>query len=195
MSEVVSVIIATRNRAKILGDSIGSVLKQECPSGYRFELIIVDNNSSDNTRAVVEGMATLPEWTIKYLFQPEAGKSRCLNLAILKSSGDLLVFTDDDTVAAPGWLAALIECFQVHSCDAAGGRVLPLYPPGIPNWVKENVKILDGPIVFYDHGPENIQLDATTMSKFIGANLAVRREMFDKFGQFNVDLGPGVRTM
>lgn len=195
MERSISVIIATRNRATTLVDSLNGILTQQFPSGYSCELIVVDNNSKDHTRSVIEKLIPPSGWIVKYLFEEKPGKSRCLNLAIEQSSGEILVFTDDDTYAETGWLAALLKCFEENSCDVVGGRVLPVYPKGIPPWVKKYARILDGPIVYYNHGSDTTPLQLPVMSKFIGANMAVRREMFERYGGFNVDLGPGMGTM
>ncbi len=195
MIKTASVIIATRDRAEELKESLACIFKPQIPAGYHLELIIVDNNSSDQTKAVVEGLLPPKGWKVKYLFQPIPGKCRCLNMAIRASVGELLIFTDDDTLAAEGWLAAILDCFKHYPCDVVGGRVLPLYPPGIPEWIKNNAKVLDGPIVLYDHGYDNRPFNIQKMKKFIGANMAVRRQVFAEVGLFNENLGPGNGTM
>jgi GT2 family glycosyltransferase len=75
-----------------------------------------------------------------------------------------------------------------------GGRVLPLYPPEVPEWIKKNRYYLRGPIVSYDHGEEIVDFKSGTVAPFIGANVVYRKSIFTKVGGFNIELGPGNGT-
>ena len=103
----VSVIVCTYNRSSVLADTLESFLHLRVPEGVGWELLVVDNNSKDQTREVVEGFAgRLP---LRYLFEPRQGKTCALNLALKEAKGDLLLFTDDDVRLDPGWLASFVE--------------------------------------------------------------------------------------
>lgn len=173
------------------------MLAQKCAPGFTFEVIIVDNNSNDKTRAVVESFIPIFQQTttrnLRYTFEPQQGKSFALNRGILSAKGHILAFTDDDVVIDEKWLAAIQECFTVYSCDAVGGRVLPLYPAGIPQWIKDNSRLLVGPIVMYDYGEGTISY-RKPVYEFIGANFAFKKEVFIECGPFRTDIGPARGT-
>lgn len=191
---LLSIIIATRNRCRDLEKIFESIVAQEISGGFDFEIIIVDNNSTDGTKGVVEKMQGRTSRKVRYFFEPKKGKSYAINAGVGQAEGDILVFTDDDTVADRQWLLNIFECFRAYGCDGVGGRILPVYPPQTPAWIKENSKLLRGPIVNYDYGEEVLPY-AKPIVEFLGANMAFRKEVFREFGLFNVNLGPGLAKL
>jgi glucosyl-dolichyl phosphate glucuronosyltransferase len=99
----VSVIICTYNRAKSLERTLRSLQAQHVNSNVSWELIVVDNNCTDNTRDVVRKFVGL--LPIVYIVEPMQGKSRAINRGLRVASGELIVFTDDDVEFYPGWIA------------------------------------------------------------------------------------------
>lgn len=187
---MITVIIATHNRADLLQRTLRSLSKCVVNASFECEVIVADNNSTDHTKAVVEELKPNFGVPLLYLFEPRQGKSYAVNHAIGLASGSILAFTDDDVVIEPTWLAALYACFQKFSCDVVSGRTLPDYPQETPQWVKDNADILMGTIVFYDYGEQSKRYEKP-MVEPLGANLAVRKSVFDECGLLRTDLGVG----
>lgn len=127
-----TVAICTRNRAQPLHAVLTSIAAGEAPS-VPWELVVVDNGSTDNTAAVVTGFADrLP---IRRAWQPVAGLSNARNKAVEEARGGHILWTDDDVLVRPGWLRAFADAFAAHP-DAAifGGIVLPKYEPPVVPW-------------------------------------------------------------
>src|SRR5881398_2186848 len=107
MQPLVSVIIATRNRAGLLRDTLAALRRQQWPR-ERFEILVADNASADNTTAVVEAAAAAADSpVVRYLYVTEPGKTHAVNTALATARGDLLAFTDDDVLPEPTWIARL----------------------------------------------------------------------------------------
>src|SRR5688572_14570339 len=130
-----SVVMSTYNRGELLGDAIRSLLAQHQTITPPFELIVVDNNSTDKTHEIVEGFARI-DGRVRYLFEPRQGLSHARNAAIRDARAPLIAFTDDDVRAEPDWVSAIVRAFDEHR-DAAviGGRVLPVWPGPPPLWL------------------------------------------------------------
>jgi glycosyltransferase involved in cell wall biosynthesis len=185
----VSVIVCTYNRSAVLADTLESFLHLRVPEGVSWELLVVDNNSKDRTREVVEGFAgRLP---LRYLFEPRQGKTCALNLALRAAKGNLLLFTDDDVRLDPDWLAAFVEAAHAFP-DAGwfGGRIIPWWPGGRPSWLRDEcIPALSGYFGLYDLGAEPRRY-APADDPPAGAGMAARRGTFDRVGGYREDLGP-----
>jgi glycosyltransferase involved in cell wall biosynthesis len=168
-----------------------SLKSQECDWSSLAEIIIVDNNSTDGTEQLIHSYTASYKTKFRYFKETKQGKSYALNLAITVSQSDVLVFTDDDVILDSQWLNEIIQFFNETEVDVLGGRVLPLYPPQTPQWVKENRYALRGPIVSYDYGEDIIDYSSGRISEFIGANMAYKKNVFETTGLFNTDLGVG----
>jgi glycosyltransferase involved in cell wall biosynthesis len=190
MSLQVAVVICTYNRSVMLGNLLQSLTAAEAVPDIDLRVVVVDNNSSDHTRQVVERFADrLP---LKYLFEPRQGKAFALNSAIAAvSEADLLLFTDDDVELPPEWLVRFVEAAREHpEYGWYGGRVLPWWPDGEPAWLREDTRAaLAGYFVDYDLG-EVSRPYAKGDRWPIGAAMAVRQQVFAKIGLFREDLGP-----
>ncbi len=183
----ITIIIATRNRAPLLAATLDALTKLERP-GVPFEVLVVDNGSIDDTRAVVAQAARDTGVPIGYVTEATPGKSHALNTAVARAHGDLLVFTDDDVLPLPGWLAAYVRSFTETDADFAAGRVLPLWEAPAPAWLSPD---LYGALSIVDGGTRRARLvkGAADFIMPIGANMAVRRRVFDRVGGWNPDLG------
>jgi len=198
----VSVIIATYNRRECLKKCLESLAGQECDGSFSGEIIVVDNNSSDTTKEVVEAYfpnfnnssKKKPSLTLRYLFEPKQGKSYALNKGIDAADGEIVAFTDDDVVIDPKWLASIAKCFSEYDCDGVGGRVVPIYPDHTPQWIKNNPTKLAGIVVIADYGTDTKPY-SSSMDPFIGSNYAFKKEVFNKCGSFREDLGPGLPVL
>ena len=107
-----TVLIATYNRAALLDETLASLRRLRVSPHLRWEAIVVDNNSTDGTRAVVERHARDFPVTLRYLFEPAQGRSSALNTGIEAAAGDVLAFTDDDVRVAEGWLTAACDVLR-----------------------------------------------------------------------------------
>lgn len=132
----ISLIIATRNRAKLLGLTLDSLMGQ-APEGASWEVIVVDNGSRDETKSVVNNAGrNLP---VVYIHEPAQGQNRARNAALEVARGKLLVFTDDDVEVAPGWLGELYRASrQFVKYNIFCGPIIPDFPDGTPDWLKDH---------------------------------------------------------
>ena len=190
----ISIIIPTCNRGEILKKALESIHSLACDGSFTYRFLIVDNNSTDKTKEVVENFRDQYKVEVKYFFEPQQGISCARNRGIREAQGEFIVFTDDDCLPNYQWLGEIFECFKETQCDAIGGRILPSFPPHTPKWVEKCKDLLCGPIVFHDYGEET-KLYEKPMLEFVGANIAFRREVFQKYGYFRTDLGVGQGTM
>lgn len=190
MSPLLSVIVATYNRARLLKETLLDLSKQETCGRFEFEVIVVDNNSSDETKTTVESFTSDFNGNLKYFFESQQGKPHALNRGIKECRGKIIAFTDDDVRIDKNWLSNIAECFAAFNCDGVGGRVLPVYPQETPQWIKENAVKMAGVVVIYDCG-EDVRRCDQSMERFIGANFAFKKEVFEECGLFrtNLDLG------
>ena len=185
-----TVLIATFNRAALLDDTLRSIRSLLVSKGRRWEVIVVDNNSSDNTRAVVERQARDFPVRLRYLFEARQGRSSALNAGIKAAAGEVIAFTDDDVLVAPGWLDA--ACDELTGGDAsvgyAGGPIRPIWEVPPPAWLELTRGDLWGTIAIQDHGDRRFVYEEGGKVP-LGANMAVRRAVLAQTGGFRADLG------
>ncbi|MDH0868294.1 glycosyltransferase [Mitsuaria sp. GD03876] len=172
----VSVVICTRNRARQLAEVLDSAAQLEVPEGLRWELLVVDNGSSDDTEAVIRSFADrLP---VRYAREDTPGLSNARNHGVRAARGRYLCWTDDDVRMDRRWLAAYVEAFRRHPEAAIfGGRVLPrLEGGGAPSWfVEQHLQWpIACPMAYRDLGGEELPLTFTGNKIPFGANFAVR---------------------
>jgi len=185
---VVSVILCTYNRCRSLPNALRSLAASIMPTAMEWEVLVVDNNSNDETRSVVERFCQLYPERFRYLFEARQGKSYALNSAIRDARGDVLAFVDDDVTVEPMWLQELTAPLGKSDWSGCGGRILP--EPGFspPPWLA-----LEGPLsqlgalcAYFDQGDASVPLTKPP----VGTNMAFRAKMFEKYGSFREDLGP-----
>jgi glycosyltransferase involved in cell wall biosynthesis len=180
----ISAIICTHNRAFYLGAAIDSLLKQEFTG--KFEVIVVDNASTDDTRQVVQ--ARLPHPRLRYIYEPVTGLSVARNTGAKTAQGAILAYLDDDAVASPYWLAVLYAAYQTNQTLAiAGGRVTLLWPIGFqpPRWLSPG---LAGNLGAYDLGSAPLLIDRPGLTPR-GLNYSIRRSFLAQVGGFDPNLG------
>jgi glucosyl-dolichyl phosphate glucuronosyltransferase len=187
----ISVIIATYNRCESLRKTLNSICDQELDNVADYEIIVIDNNSNDDTKTVVESYRAKIKGGLKYVFEGNQGLSYARNKGIENANGEIIAFIDDDVIVEKGWLFNVWKCFKDYHCDGLGGRVLPAYPDKTPIWIKANSKLLNGPIVYHDYGDEVIIYERNTMFPAVGANMAYRKPCFAEGNMFRRELGAG----
>jgi glycosyltransferase involved in cell wall biosynthesis len=182
----ITVILCTYNRCELLEKALESLASSILASSVNWEILVVDNNSADRTRYVVEEFQHRLPGRFRYLFEPKQGKSHALNAGIRGARGGVLAFADDDAVVEPEWLSNLTS--ELHSGEwaGAGGRIIPVWPGPIPSWLSTSDPHTMGPFVQFDLGP---QAGPLTRPPY-GANMAFQRDVFKKYGNFRTDLGP-----
>jgi glucosyl-dolichyl phosphate glucuronosyltransferase len=185
-----SVIIATCNRAADLRDTLGS-LAGLCPHGD-WEAIVVDNNSTDDTRMVVDAVAPRFPVALRYLFEPEQGRSPALNAGIRAAQGDIIVTTDDDVRVEADWLDRAAQGLERSGCDYVGGRVLPIWGGPRPAWLPDRGGKHWAVIALLDYGPEPIEFGARVP---LGVNMAFRRGAFERAGVLDPQIGRKAGTL
>jgi glycosyltransferase involved in cell wall biosynthesis len=182
----ITVVLCTYNRCHSLATALASVAASELPNSVEWEVLIVDNNSTDQTRAVVESFCQKYPARFRYLFEAHQGKSYALNSGIRAACGDVLAFMDDDVTVDPKWLQNISADLLADSCVGVGGRILPDWPCVPPSWLPSNTWYGMAPLVMFDMGPEAGPLNAPPF----GTNMAFHRRVFEKYGAFRTDLGP-----
>lgn len=177
-----SVIIASCNRAGYLLHFLRELTRQVVPEHISWEALIVDNNSTDHTRELIAPLIAQNPQKFRYLLESRRGKSLALNTGIHAASGDILVFTDDDCVPDPYWLASIAREFGADSSLAAiGGRVELLYHQDKPVSIRTcREKTL-------------VTTTNQLFSLLIGCNMAMRRKVCELVNEFDPYLGPGTR--
>jgi glucosyl-dolichyl phosphate glucuronosyltransferase len=185
-----SVLIATYNRAGELADTLDSLAALQTP--HEWEVIVVDNNSSDQTRTVVERAAATFPVRLTYAFEPVQGRSAALNHGLRLAAGEIIVTTDDDVRVPPGWLTAIARGLEAHACDYVGGRVLPLWGAPRPAWIPNRGGHMWAVIALLDFGPAPLRFGVRVP---LGVNMAFRRRVLERVGGFNPRIGRKAGTL
>ena len=184
-----TVLIATYNRAAFLDQTLTSLAQMHVSPALEWDAIVVDNNSADDTRQVVERHIGQFPVRLAYLFAAQQGRSSALNAGIAQAQGAVLAFTDDDVRLAEGWLDAAAT--PLLGSDASlmysGGPVRPIWGGPRPVWLDERGN-LGGPIAVMDHGSRAFVFEDDHKTP-LGVNMAVRRSLIERIGGFRPDLG------
>ncbi len=180
----VSVVLSTYNRARLLESALARLLHQ-LDTTPPYEILVVDNNSSDYTRAVVEKQQDETR-TVRYIFEPRQGLSYARNAGIAAASAPIVAFTDDDVRVCSNWVTVILETFAAHpQVSCLGGRTLPIWPLPPPSWLTPLHWV--GPLALQDYGEEPFVVDARRPLCLAGANFAFRRNVFERVGLFSTD--------
>jgi glycosyltransferase involved in cell wall biosynthesis len=177
----VSVVIGTHNRCDRLPVVIQSLLAQQADD-FSYEVIIVDNNSTDRTREVVESFIARGHENLRYIFEPRQGVSYARNTGIGCARASVIAFTDDDVCVTSNWIATIWRALDQHpEVDFVGGKVLPRYECAPPAWLTREHW---SPLAITDFGDAPFYVDAENPRCLVAANLGVRRIAFAQVGLF-----------
>jgi glycosyltransferase involved in cell wall biosynthesis len=183
----VSVILCTYNRCQRLRDALESVAASILPDSVEWEVLIIDNNSSDQTSDVAADYCRRYPGRFRYIFEPRQGKSNALNSGIRESKASVLAFMDDDVTVEPDWLENLTAPLRDSTWVGVGGRIVPPLGFSPPHWLAlEGPHDLGGILALFDKGPEGKELPEPPF----GTNMSFRKEIFEQYGLFRPDLGP-----
>lgn len=194
----VSVLICTHNRAGLLQETLEAVHRLNPPDDCGVEIVLVDNNSSDDTPAVVAQFARDGPYPVVSLKESQQGKGFALNLGLAHASGDIVALTDDDVLPAQTWLHRIVGAFRTRDLTFVFGKVLPRWgrvPP--PELLLPAAQAIWGPLAIVDYGdtPTDYLPHSPRMRLPIGANLAFAREALVAIGGWRTDLGKVNNTL
>jgi GT2 family glycosyltransferase len=182
----ITVILCTYNRCHSLRRTLEGIALSILPDSVVWEVLVVDNNSSDQTREVVEDFSRRQPGRFRYLFEPEPGKSHALNSGIREALGEILAFTDDDVLVEPAWLRDLTAALDGDEWAGAAGRTLLQEGFSPPRWLSLKGQYVLAPFAMFDLGSVPGELHEAPF----GNNMAFRKSIFQKYGGFRTDLGP-----
>ena len=184
MAVDVSVVISTYNRCDLLSRALEALLRQQ-PHGVSYEVLVVDNNSTDQTREIAQQWAASNPEKVRYLFEPKQGLSYGRNTGIAQARAEIIAFTDDDVRVSGNWVSRIKTGFASEpSADFLGGKVVPEWNATPPSWLtREHWP----PLALLDYGDEPFYVDEARPLCLIGANCAFRRRAFEQVGLFRAD--------
>lgn len=193
-----SICVCTFNRAALLRETLAAMQEMIAPPDCDVEIVIVDNNSTDDTRAVVEEAARRGGPRIVYARETRQGKSFALNTALQLMRGDVLALTDDDVIPARDWLARIVSDFRTRDVTFVFGKVLPRWsvtPP--PELLVPRARDVWGPLALVDYGDAAVDYvaESTSQPLPIGANLSFVRSALVTIGGWRTDLGKVNNTL
>lgn len=179
-----SVVVCTFNRSNYLIRLLNSLREALVPEDLSCEFIVVDNNSDDQTRRVLREYNEYCEPKLRYVFEPEVGLSNARNRGIREAKGQIIAFTDDDVIVDRYWMQNIIKAFKEHvDVACVGGKILPIWEGPKPNWLKTSWYDY---LALLDYGDSVVYMNTPNIW---GANLAVKSEVFRKYGLFDINLG------
>lgn len=175
----VSIVICTRDRCLHLRQGLAQLGTVAIPDGWRVELVVVDNGSSDETSAVVRA-ASLADMPVRYVFEPAKGKGHAYNSGLAAARGSVLLLTDDDTRPPPNWIEEMCRPILDGQVDAVQGGVR-IAPHLDRPWLRGVLRTWVAEVVDPEIPPEGL----------VGANMAFSRNAMLEVGPFDPSLGPG----
>lgn len=179
-----SIIVCTYNRAESLKDTLAALAKLDAPPTRTWEVVVVDNNSRDYTRQVVEeAQRAWPH--LRYIFEPAQGLSHARNRGIVESTGEVILFTDDDVLPEADWMETTLAGLEKYQADACGGYIAPIWEVPPPAWLTERFY---GFLAIRTDRTDDYPITELSQTPF-GANMAFRRKLFSKVGGFDTNRG------
>ncbi|MBI2996350.1 MAG: glycosyltransferase family 2 protein [Candidatus Melainabacteria bacterium] len=195
-----SVLVCTRNRARQLATLIQCLGTQTNIEKLNWEIVIVDNNSNDNTKEVAYAFCEGSNLKVNYLFEPKIGLSNARNSGILASKGSLILFVDDDVLIPKEFISSVLFGVQEFpEFDIFGFRILPDWQENLkpPFWLifkkplNLPINLIQSFLPIHDLGKEILQYPNRITKNPIGACFLVKKGVFEKLGPFRDDLGAG----
>jgi len=181
-----SVIIPTRNRCELLKITLESITHQSMDKAF-FEVIVVDNGSTDNTKQVSEEFRN--KLNLNYIYEPKPGLHEGRHTGLKNSKSEILVYADDDIEAYPTWLESISEDFREESVALVGGNNLPKYESTPPLWIEtlwsyNEYGKYNGYYSLIDFGNKKKEINPFFV---FGCNFSIRKRFVLEFGGFHPD--------
>ena len=189
----VDVVIPTHNRVELLPRALESLVSAEPPDGLDVGVTVVDNRSTDSTRALVESF--MPRLAnLQYVYESKPGRSHALNAGIAATHGDLVAMIDDDEEVDSRWLVTIASAFADPATDFVGGPYLPRWGGEPPAWLIPEYGSVVG---WVESSPTTRQFGPGFEGMLMGGNAVIRRSVLERVGPYATDLGrtPGGRLL
>jgi len=175
-----SVVICTYNRPELLRLALTTLLRQS-PANLTYEVVVIDNNSTPDTRAVVDELAQTDS-RIRYVRETRQGNAYARNTGVAESRAPIVAFLDDDVTVRDNWIDLIQRTFEATNAGFIGGKVLPRWEEPPPSW-------LDmanwAPIAALDYGDSPFLITDENALCLLTANIAFKKEVFAKHGEFS----------
>lgn len=187
INKLISVIIPTFNRSEKLKLVLEALNKQNLPFHY-FEIIVIDNNSKDDTKEVVEfSTRKYKNLDIKYICEKQQGLNFARNCGVQQAQSDIVAFLDDDAVPQTDWLQTLLHTYKDTTVGCVGGRIIPSFPEDarLPHWLSA---IFNGYFSGFDPGGSQIMELSEDDGFPYGANISFKKEAILSTGLFKPKL-------
>jgi len=184
-STTYSLIICTYNQCASLQLVLECVSRQIVTDASLFEVIVVDNNSSDATRQVCETAQNDLPFAFRYIFENRQGLSVARNRGAREARGDILIYTDDDAKLPDNWLAQFVESYPRHDADCVFGKILIDWEKGKPDWYSDAYKYMFSAL---DYG-ETLMRVKSPYHDFYGKNFSLKKQLLLEVGGFDENLG------
>src|SRR6185503_9023824 len=153
---------------------------------WTFEIVIVNNNSKDDTEVVVQDLINQHPEKVTYVVEIKQGNSYARNSGVKAAQADIIAFIDDDVTVENNWLRSCMEVLTSHEeLSFVGGSVLPEWDEAPPSWVTPEHW---APLALLDYGPTEFRIGGNNPLGLLTANIAFRRKVFDELGTFSPDL-------
>lgn len=179
-----SIVICTYNRADSLSETLKAICSLRTTRDWRWEVIVVDNNSHDHTRQVVEEFSqNIP--FLHYEFEEKQGLSNARNRGVEIAQGDIILFTDDDVLPEPDWLETVLTGMDKYHADACGGFIAPIWERQPPVWLTER---FHGFLAIRTEHSGDFQIIDARQAPF-GANMAIKKSVLKHVGLFDTNRG------
>ena len=181
------VIIATHNRAPLLGRTIESFARARVPNGMQVTIVVVDNNSTDDTRDLVASLAPSFGDRMRYLFEGQTGKSHALNAGLAVATGEFVGMVDDDEEIDASWFEEIARAFADPTLDFITGPYVPRWEVPPPSWLPQRPSSVVG---WVDGGPTVRTFGEDFDGVLMGGNAVVRLALLRAVGGYDPELGP-----
>lgn len=172
----VTIAICTYNRSALLPGLVGALRAQQCP--LCFEILVIDNNSSDATQNVLEQLMALPGAALRWVCETRQGIVYARNRAITETAAsEYLVFIDDDELPQPGFINAALDALSREGAECVGGHItVDFTAHSRPHWLEDDVLGFLGAL---DYGSQPLWIENTATPLWSG-NIAYRRALFER---------------
>ena len=181
----ISVVVCTYNRAALLEKALRSLFAQQ-PAGLAYEIVVIDNNSADETPQVVESLKSQSPVPLRYFRESRQGNAYARNAGVDQAAGSIVAYMDDDVIAGENWIAVMTNAFaREPEISFAGGKILPVWESKPPSWL---TSAHWAPLALLDYGNEPLDIAGNSPRGLLTANIAIRREVFAEVGGFLTSL-------
>ena len=180
------VIIPTYNRQDLLPSALNSLLAAEIPPGLQVGITVVDNNSTDGTRKVIESFGARTGGRVRYCFERQQGRSHALNAGVKATAGELVGVIDDDEEIDSQWFRVAFEAFTTSDLDFIGGPYVPQWSITPPPWLPPEYGSVVG---WVNGGDAAVPFDENYGGILMGGNAVFKREVLLKVGLYTTWLG------